>query len=257
MSAGSILTLIIRELILPPSSLFAVIATGFVLSRLWPRAGRTLSVTALLALVVLSTNAGARVFVLPLEALTAPLPFTRNTGAQAIEVLAAGRVEHAPEYGNKDIPDYIALARLRYVAKLQHETGLPVLVSGGNGTPDGAVEPLAGAMARALRDDFATPVEWMEGASDNTAENAAFSAKILKQHGAQRILLVTDAMHMLRSTKTFERSGLEVVAAPTMFFSANELSPFSFLPSAKGLRRSHYALYEWVGLVWYSIRHVA
>lgn len=155
------------------------------------------------------------------------------------------------------IPDYVALARLRYAAKLQHETGLPVLVSGGNGTPDGTVEPLAGTMALALRDDFATPVEWVEGASDNTAENAAFSAKILKQHGVQRISLVTDAMYMPQSTRTFERSGLVVVAAPTMFFSVNELSPFSFLPSAEGLRRSHYALYEWVGLVWYCIRHEA
>src|SRR5207253_5479667 len=118
------------------------------------RAGRTLSMGALLALVALTTNAGARIFVRPLEALTVPLTSTQNTGAQAIVVLAAGRVENAPEYDGKDIPDYIALARLRYTAKLQHETGLPVLISGGNGTPDGVVEPLTAATARALRTDF-------------------------------------------------------------------------------------------------------
>jgi uncharacterized SAM-binding protein YcdF (DUF218 family) len=202
-------------------------------------------------LFALCTEIGANLLVRPLENLTTPLASSSDTRAQAIVVLAAGRLEHAAEYGGKDIPDYIALGRLRYAAKLQHETGLPILVSGGNVAADGARESKADAMANALRDDFVTPVRWLEGESENTAENARFSARILRQDGVHRILLVTDAMHMPRAKMVFAQNGFDVVAAPTLFFGFEHPVPLDFLPSAEGLRRSYYAIYEWIGLVWY------
>jgi uncharacterized SAM-binding protein YcdF (DUF218 family) len=112
-------------------------------------------------------------------------------------------------------------------------------------------------MARALRDEFGIPVGWIEGESSNTAENAKFSARILKQYGVHRILLVTDAMHMRRSVMAFTQTGLEVVAAPTIFFSFDStgLHPVHFFPSAEGLRRSYYALYQWMGIAWYGLHY--
>ena len=271
MSAMLIVSSIVRVLILPPLSLFLLVAAGWILRRWWLRLGQTVIVLALALLFFLCTEFGASLLVRPLENMTAPLtsspvassplasnPLTTNKDryAQAIVVLAAGRLEHAPEYGNQDIPDYIALARLRYAAKLQHETGLPILVTGGNAlSRDGVWKSKADAMASALREDFVTPVKWVEGRSENTAENAFFSAKILRQNGVSRILLVTDAMHMPRAKMVFEKSGLEVLAAPTMFFGATPTSVYDFLPSAEGLRRSHYAIYEWTGLWWYWYRY--
>ena len=240
-----------HALMLPPFSLFLLMATGILLVRRQPRLGRGITVVAMMALFLLCTEIGANFLVLPLENLTTPLASTQ-TKAQAIVVLAAGRLEYAPEYGNTDIPDYIALARLRYAARLQHETNLPILVSGGNVTA--YTSGKADAMAIALREDFRTPVKWIEGLSNTTAENALFSAKILRQNGVQRILLVTDAMHMPRAKMVFEKAGLVVVAAPTMFFGRSkleQLSLASLLPSAEGLRRSYYATYEWLGLAWY------
>ena len=212
-------------------------------------------VVALVLMYFLCTEIGSNLLVRPLENMTAPLASSSDTRAQAIVVLAAGRLEHAAEYGGKDIPDYIALARLRYAAKLQHGTGLPILVSGGNVAADGAGTSKAAAMASALREDFVTPVRWIEGASENTAENARFSAGILRQEGVHRILLVTDAMHMPRAKMVFAQAGLDVVAAPTMFFAAQSMGPLDFLPSAEGLRRSYYAIYEWIGLFWYWIHY--
>ena len=106
-----------RELILPPSSLFLLMAIGLLVRRRFPTGGRILTGSAIVALFVLSTTAGARLFVRPLEQLTAPLQVVHNTGAQAIVVLAAGRLRDAPEYDGRDIPDYVALARLRYAAR--------------------------------------------------------------------------------------------------------------------------------------------
>jgi uncharacterized SAM-binding protein YcdF (DUF218 family) len=249
-----------RGLILPPANLFLLILVGLLLWRRRPRAGRIVAGTGLALLAILSTNAGASLFVRPLEAMTAPLRAPESAGAQAIVVLAAGRLQDAPEYGDKDIPDYVALARLRYGAHLQRRTGLPILVSGGVGAKadvdakKGRPLALGEAMAIALRDDFGVPVKWIEGRSRDTFENAAFSAAMLRQDGIRRILLVTDAMHMPRSRRVFEHAGLEVVEAPTMFFGDQARSSGAFVPSAEGMRRSWYALYELIGLAWYRVR---
>jgi uncharacterized SAM-binding protein YcdF (DUF218 family) len=246
---------LLHTLILPPASLFLLIAIGLLLWRRWPRAGRIVAGTGLAALVLLSSNAGAAFLVRPLEGMTAPLLAPERAGAQAIVVLAAGRLQDAPEYGGLDIPDYYALARMRYGAHLQRRTGLPLLVTGGNGGNGGNKREYAkaDAMADALREDFGVPVRWVEPLSRNTAENAAYSAALLRKDGVKRILLVTDAMHMPRSRTVFEAAGLEVVSAPTMFFSDQARSLGAWLPSAEGMRRSWYATYEWMGIVWYRL----
>jgi uncharacterized SAM-binding protein YcdF (DUF218 family) len=252
-----VVNLMPRDLILPPGSLFLVIAIGLALWRRRPRAGRIVAGTGLALLAFLSTTGGAGLLVAPLERMTAPLQAPERTGAQAIVVLAAGRVRHAPEYENRDIPDYIALARIRYAAHLQRKTGLPILVSGGNvggGVAGDRASSEADGMAAALREDFGVPVQWLEGRSNNTAENAAFSAAILRAHGVQRILLVTDAMHMPRARAVFARAGLDVVSAPTMFFGRQPLSVHTWFPSAEGMRRSWYASYELIGMAWYRLR---
>ncbi|WP_020654669.1 YdcF family protein [Massilia niastensis] len=249
-----------RDFFLPPASLFLLIAVGLAIWRRWPRAGRMVAGAGLAALAFLSSTAGARLFVAPLERLTSPLQAPERAGAQAIVVLAAGRVQHAPEYGDRDIPDYVALARLRYAAHLQRRTGLPVLVSGGNGASGAGVAAeeraytKADAMATALREDFGVPVQWVETRSRDTGENATHSAALLRTDGVRRILLVTDAMHMARARAAFERAGLEVVSAPTMFLGQQSKGLGAWVPSAEGMRRSWYAVYELLGIAWYSLR---
>jgi len=244
---------ILRTLLLPPLSLFLLYGIGWLLRK--RRSGRILGGSAIALMFLLSTQAGSWLLVRPLENLAKPLSSINRTDAQAIIVLAAGRLKNSPEYAGQDIPDYIALARLRYTAKLHHETGLPVLVSGGAAIPEEDVKPLADGMVEALQNDFVTPVKWLEDRSQNTAENAEFSAQILKNAGIPRILLVTDAMHMYRAKMMFERQGIAVVAAPTLFFAREELGLSDLLPGVEGMRRANYALYEWLGIAWYRIRY--
>lgn len=246
--------MLVRVLLMPPMSLIVLILAGHALRRRWPRCGRSVSVLGLAALLVLSTNAGALLLVRPLEQLTSPLDKAGAAarGAQAIVVLAAGNVHAAPEYG-ADVPDDIALLRLRYAAHLQHATNLPLLVSGGNGEPEKGIPPKASTMARVLRDDFRTPVTWTEERSADTTQNAIYSAAILKAAGVRRVLLVTHAMHMPRAERAFAAAGLEVVAAPTMFYSGSTLSPLMFVPGWSGMFRSCYATHEWIGLAWQGL----
>ncbi|MFP5393371.1 MAG: YdcF family protein [Gammaproteobacteria bacterium] len=246
--------LITRLVLLPPTNLIALLVVAYLARRRFPRASSVATVTGLVLLVALSTGAGSMLLVRPLENLSTPLAQPAQAGAQAIVVLGAGSIYRSPEYGDLDVPDEVALLRLRYGAHLQHATGLPLLVTGGNGTPDGKMQAKALGMARALREDFRTPVEWVEPESEDTDQNARFSARILHKAGVRRILLVTHAMHMPRSREAFERAGLEVVEAPTGFYSRGQQSALALVPSANGMYRSYYAAHEWIGLLWYRVR---
>jgi len=54
-----------------------------------------------------------------------------------------------------------------------------------------------------------------EGCSRTTNENAEFTSLILRPQGINKILLITDPPHMLRSLLTFRRYGFEVIAVPS------------------------------------------
>jgi uncharacterized SAM-binding protein YcdF (DUF218 family) len=137
---------------------------------------------------------------------------------------------------------------------VQHDTQLPILVTGGR-IDTAQAQSLAASMADALRQDFRTEVKWVEGESANTAENAANSAAMLLPAGVKRIVLVTHAMHMRRAQRVFRAAGFEVVPAPTAYYSRTPFSLLQLAPSAAGLTTSYYAIYEWIGLAWYSLRH--
>ncbi|WP_244544889.1 YdcF family protein [Collimonas sp. OK607] len=248
-----IITKVVSMLLLLPTNLIVLCVIGMLLRRAYPRLGVTVSVAALLLLAVLSSKAGALLLVAPLEQHSSPLTLSADSDAQAIVILGGGRLGNAPEYDSKDQPNYWTLARLRYGAKIQRQTGLPILVSGG--MPDGSAVSEAAVMSQSLQDDFATPVKWQEGKSDDTEQNAKFSAEMLRQANVKKIILVTDALHMQRARLVFAQTGLEVIAAPTIFFSQERFTLLSFLPSGEGMRRSAYAMHEWLGVFWYTARH--
>lgn len=106
---------------------------------------------------------------------------------------------------------------------------------------------------------------WLEPDSRNTYENAVFSAKILKEKGIQRILLVTSAWHMPRSVRLFEAQGLEVIPAPTDFIvtqadweglTHGDLRSYltGLVPSASNLALTTQILKEYIGILVYEIR---
>jgi len=240
-------------LLLPPLNLLMLSMFGVLARRRWPRVGTAIALLSLAMLAILSTMAGARILIRPLEAMTPTLTAPNAAGAQAIVVLGGGRRRDAPEYGGQDVPLPTVLARLRYAVRLHRQTGLPMLVTGGS--PEINTDAEAELMARVLRDDFKAPARWVEGNSDNTAQNALYSAAILRQAGVSHILLVTDAVHMPRAERVFAQTGLVVTAAPTSYLGHSALSSADFIPGGGALRYSHYAMHEWIGLLWYRVAY--
>ena len=253
MNLSWLITNVIAAFMLPPLLMVLMALLGFVLARNYKWLGRCLVVAALLSLVLLSTSAGSRWLIKPLEAQSLPLLAAKESQAQAIVILGGGRLYSAPDDGGRDVPNAQTLLRLRRAAQIQRLTNLPILVSGGS--PEIAALSEAELMARSLQEDFRVPVKWIEGSSDNTAQNAQRSAELLKAAGVNRILLVTDAMHMPRAKNIFLSTGLNVIPAPTGFHAQNTLLPHDFIPTAGALKDSHYAMHEWLGLLWYRIRH--
>lgn len=215
------------------------------------RAGRATVWTALLGMVLLSTPLVSGLLLMSLEAglMQAPPPDTPG----AIVILSAdyarggaGGIETGSGIGA------MTLDRMRAGALLAHRTGLPILVSGG--VIDPGATPIAAQMATALEAEFATPVRWVEPASDDTWENARFSAPLLRRDGIGAAYVVTDGWHMRRALMAFAPTGIVAIPAPVRLVTLTALRFDDVIPSASGFRNSYFALHEWIGVVWYALR---
>lgn len=247
MSPEWLISNLVAAFVLPPLNGLTLIVIGWLLIRQRPGMARVCVGTGLVLLWILALPVVGNALLRSLEG--APLDMDQARQAQAIVVLGGGRYREAPEYGG-DTAGEPTLIRLRYAARLHRETRLPILVSGG--TPEGAGLSEGETMRRALGDEFAVPVRWVEGTSINTRENARHAAELLRAAGVTRILLVTHAWHMPRALAAFAPTGLAVVPAPTLFHS-RPLIPTDFLP--QGYEKSRAALHEWVGMLWYRLRN--
>lgn len=237
---------LVSAFVQPPLAPLLLITVGLLLASRHRRAGIIVAWAGLAAALVLVWPASVGWMLQGLE--TAPaVTSAAMRNADAIVILGAGKRRYAPEYGGETV-NRLALERLRYGARLARELGLPVLVTGG--APTGEI-PEAELMKAALEADFAVPVRWVETASRDTHENAAFSAPLLQAHGARRVLLVTHAAHMPRARFEFEAQGIEVVPAPTAWLGnldAND-QVLAALPSAASAYAGWYAVHEWLGLL--------
>lgn len=218
----------------------------------------------LLALYIFSIPLTATLFSRALQtypALDAGILLANNSSdpepIQAIVVLAGGIRYYSPEYGGDDIA-LRTLGRLRYAAQLARRSGLPLLVSGGSGDSERDNALTEGVMMqRMLQSEFVlTNPVWVEDRSQNTQENALYSSRILRSNSVNRVLLVTTAMHMARAVMAFRRNGIDVVAAPTLFFSEQPepLDIDSWIPSVPAIEITRYALHEWLGRIWYRLQ---
>ncbi|MDO8263904.1 MAG: YdcF family protein [Gallionella sp.] len=250
------ITNLIASFLLPPLSLLLVLGLGIFLLYRRRKLAKTLILSAFCLLWIASTPYFAEGALHMLEAQTSPLDGSRPNGqpqtADAIVILGGGTYFRAPEFAGQDTINEQTLFRLRYGAKLQRETGKPILVTGGK--PLGNSVSEAQQMRSSLEQDFRVPVRWIEDASDNTFENARYSFQILQKASIKRIYLVTHAWHMPRAAGVFRRAGFEVVEAPTAFTTRYQTDLFAFLPRADSLMDSKIFVHEVIGLLFYRVK---
>jgi uncharacterized SAM-binding protein YcdF (DUF218 family) len=233
---------VLKALVLPPTGPLLLSAFGLGILHRFPRAGRTLAVTGVVVLLVLSVPAVGVALLRSVDA-SPPLDLARARDAQAVVILGGGVRHNAPEYGG-DTLGRLTLERVRYGARVARLTGLPVLVSGGS-VFGGETE--AKLMKDALEDEFGVKVTWTETRSRNTHENAVGSARILHDAGIDRIVLVAHAADIPRASAEFAAEGIATINAPTVIPALGTDRFLNFVPSIAGLQDSYYALYEIFG----------
>lgn len=254
MSLSWLLTNLVSGFLLPPLNGLAPAFLGLLLLNRRPRLGKGLIAFGLLLLTAMSLPVVAYGLLRGLEDRYPALALEslERLEADAVVILAGGRYRKPPELGGEEDVRQLALERLRYGALVARESGKPVLVTGGN--PDGWGRAEALAMKASLARDFDVPTRWTEERSENTRQNAVYSARILLPQEIRRIALVTHAFHMPRSVEAFEAAGFEVVPAPTGFLAPRRpVMALDFVPRYDVMRNTGFALHEAIGLVWYRL----
>lgn len=247
------ITKLIDSLILPPGGPLLLGVFGLFFLRLG--FGRKLVTLSLLLLWLFSMPVTENLLFASLETYPAVTEIEINANtADAIVVLGSQRYLDAPEYG-KDSAGPAMLMRMRYAAWLAKMTGLPIIPSGGMPSNTGNT-PEASIYADILRDEFNLPVEHQETRSQNTWENARYTAQLMKKLDFKKIFLVTDAAHMPRALYAFKHNGIQAIPAPTGYvYNRNQsYSWLNFMPNSHAAERIAYALHEYLGLVWYSMK---
>jgi len=174
--------------------------------------------------------------------------------AQAIVVLgghtAGGRPNWFEPYERET-----ALTRTDSAIRLYRAERAPLILLSGAALDGSQSE--AESMANTLRKNgVPDQALLLEKSSFNTYENAVYSARILKELGITRVLLVTSALHMPRAMAVFSKQGLTPIAAP----SAPQIvvpddTAFSFwLPDERSFFASRSIIKEYAGLLVYWLR---
>lgn len=249
-----VLIKVLTELIMPPGCIVIGLLLGLSLWRRRPRAAGALVAAATGALYLASTPLVSARLADTLEIYpVVDAARIAAFGAQAIVVLGGGRRLYAPEFDGPTVSTH-ALARLRYAARLQRQSGLPLAVTGGAVSWPAAAEGTL--MARVLREDFQVPVRWVEAASRNTVQNARLTRKMLAAENIQRVVLISHAAHLRRATEMFVDQGFQVLPAPTVIRGSahsHGVTPGDLLPTATALFRTRLALHEHLGRLWYRL----
>ncbi len=158
--------------------------------------------------------------------------------------------------------------RVLYAAKLYH-TGVAknLLLSGGTISwyGDRMTTPAMDMLQILALTGVPSEACWLQTQSQNTYEDALYSAELLKEQGIEEIILVTSAAHMPRSVALFEKQGLTVIPAPTdynlteaawtsLWHPTWQTLLTGLIPKANYLSSNTSILKEYLGMLMYSLR---
>jgi uncharacterized SAM-binding protein YcdF (DUF218 family) len=235
--------------------LFTALLIFTVAGILWPRVGASRLLAKVAALMLL-LFCWTPVSMLIVRAVQSPYSWQSPTDKQADAIVVLAGAVHDP-FPPLPLPllGRSTYERCRYAAWLYHEWNpLPLLLSGGSLHSDQLWSYADVMRDFLLRHGIPESKLIIENRSRSTAENARYTAEILRQKAIRKIVLVTDAVHMGRAQKTFEKLGLTVIPAPCGFRPVYEFDWGDALPSWRAIMWNEDVLHEVVGLVWYWTR---
>jgi uncharacterized SAM-binding protein YcdF (DUF218 family) len=205
----------------------------------------------IVGIFLLSLNAVACLFALPLEIWYPEKPFPQES-AEAIVILAGAAHQRTGDRPYT-FPRDDTYERLQHgIWLFKHWKAVPILVCGGAFSE--SQEPYSTSMRRVLESEgIPADLIWVDDRSRSTHENAVYGGGILREHAVTRIALIVEASSMPRAAASFRKNGITVVPAPIRF---NELDRTfkDVFPDWHALASNGETLHEYVGLAWYRMR---
>ena len=194
------------------------------------------------------------------------LPSPSSVTAPAIVVLGGGTESNLTPRQGVEVNS--AGDRMIHAADLYHQGAAPIiLLSGGNVEWMDSLKNSPAADMRQILTKMNVPDSAMilQTRSQNTHEDAEFSAELLREKGISKVILVTSAMHMPRSVALFEKQGIEVLPSPTDFtitedgwnrmFSPNlETFLTNIVPNSSAIGLTTTVMKEYIGLFVYRLQ---
>lgn len=202
--------------ILPPGIfILLLIALGVKLFKI----DRKLSVAVLICTLIfylLCTSLVAEKLMGWLEEMHTPPTQVETSGADIIVLLGGGAISQVPDVDGVGALCASPANRLLTAVRLQKILNVPILISGGQVYSDSGAE--AEISARVLK-SLGVPDDKIltETKSVNTTQNARYCAKILRDNGFEKPILVTSAFHMNRAMLNFNLCRYKPIAYPTDF----------------------------------------
>lgn len=230
--------------ILPPG-IFFVLFFGIAFWA-WRRRARQIAGAVFVvtfAFYLLSTSLVADALLRGLENQYEPPAYPAG---DVIVMLGGGAMGDTPDVDGVGTLSSSPANRLLTAARLWRRLHVPILLSGGQVYADSGTEAL---IARRVLVGLGVPEEdiLLETKSQNTTQNARYSAQILREKGFSRPILVTSAFHMPRSVLNFAKQGIEVVPYPADFWTNQKPRVFHYSrlrPQSDALSASAVVLQE-------------
>jgi len=208
-----------------------------------------------LIVYVISSGWFARIMVYPLENMYPPFSTQGKMFSKKglLVVLGGGMNSNVPSDPTGDLSE-ISFQRIYNGFLLYQNLKYPIVVTGGK-LPNTNDSPEALKMKETLVRLGVNPSDiLLEPQAVNTSENAIYSAEKAKEVGAEKVYLITSAIHMPRSFSVFKKymKDLEVIPVPVGYLlSRNSLNWYDFFPSISALRAVSMAWHEYAGMIFY------
>lgn len=173
--------------------------------------------------------------------------------ADAIVVLCGSAVPPTPKRPYALLPG--TADRVRHAVRLQHAKKAPIIIASGRLERHRGTEACAESMRQWLM-AFGVPGETVhaEGRSENTYENAVFTAALAARLGIDSVLLVTSNGHMARAHAAFAKTALRTFPAPVREQPTGPINFLAVVPNAWTLSTSSGVIREWIGRLVYRLR---
>lgn len=141
-----------------------------------------------------------------------------------------------------------SLPRAIGAARVFHERPVGRVIVTGRAEPWQYPDHTASAMADVMA-AFGVPRERViiDPLARDTRQNALFSGAIARGLGAEKIVVVTSALHVPRAVREFERIGIPVVAAPVDHRHEDQEGLDSLLPAISAMQLTGQVIHELLG----------